>query len=165
MRVLLFIIVIFSLPISANTFEIREFKNANQLIWDDSFKLHINEYFGSKSKEYFWSDAKISEQVKAGFGGAPDLVKALGGNTYIVSACRHRSCDEKSAYVTNGDFELFGIISYLCETQSGEIEFCSDGQLVIFYKNASAKNLLSNHLINWKNYHAPKAKIVYEKVT
>ncbi|WP_260260191.1 hypothetical protein [Vibrio intestinalis] len=164
MRILLFIIVIFSLPISAKTFEIREFKNANQLIWDDNFKSHIDEYFGSKSKEYFWSNAKISEQVKAGFGGAPDLVKALGANTYIVSACRHHSCIEKSAYVTNGDLELFAIISYLCESHSGEIEICSDGQLVVFYKNIAAKDLLSNHLINWKDYHVPKAKVVYEKV-
>ncbi|MCG7547496.1 MULTISPECIES: hypothetical protein [Pseudoalteromonas] len=161
---MLFLFVVSSLPISAKTFEIRGFKNASQLIWDDNFKLHINEFFGSKSKQYFWANEKISDQVKAGFSGAPDQVKALGSNAYIVSACRHQSCDEKSAYITNGDLELFAIIAYHCENNSGEIEFCSDGQLVIFYKNVSAKDLLSNHLINWKDDHAPKAAVVFENI-
>lgn len=164
MRILLFIFLMISLPVSANTFEISRFKDANQLIWDDSFKLHIDEYFGSNQKQYFWSNATISEQVKAGFGGVPDQVKALGDKIYIVSACRHHSCDEKSAYVTNGDLELFAVISYLCESDKGDTEFCADGQLVIFYKNVFAKDLLSSHFINWKEHHAPKANVVYEKV-
>ena len=39
-------------------------------------------------------------------------------------------------YVTNGDLKLFATISVFCERHSGEIEFCSDKQLVIFIKKS-----------------------------
>ncbi|WP_027847519.1 hypothetical protein [Marinospirillum minutulum] len=164
MRILLFIFFVISLPVNAKTFDISRFNNANQLIWDDDFKLHINEYFGITQKKYFWSNATISEQVKAGFGGAPENVKAVGDKVYLVSACRAHSCDEKSAYITSGDLELFAVISYLCENDSRDITYCPDGQLVIFYKDILAKDSLSSYLIDWKDSHVPKAKVIYEKI-
>lgn len=168
MRIMLFVFFLMSFQVNAKTFDISGFANANQLIWDSSFKLYIDEYFGNHKKSYFWSNSLTSEQVRSGFGGPSNAVQAVDSSTYFVSACRQHSCPEKSAYVTDGEFELFAVISFLCgqedEQEAKAVEYCPDGQLVIFYRSSLDAEYLSLHLIKWKNDHAPNAKILYEKI-
>lgn len=164
MRYILIIIFFISVSAIAAPFDISKFPNANRLIWDDEFVAHANTFFGDVKEEYFWAGATTAQQVLAGFGGPPEDVDKIGENTYFVSACRHQSCGEKSAYVTANSLELYGIISYLCANDAGGTDYCSAGQLVIFYKDERAKDELSTHLIEWKNKHASKAVVVYKKV-
>ncbi len=163
-RIVLFIFFLVSFQVSAKTFDISGFANANQLIWDSSFKLYIDEYFGKHKKSYFWSNSLTSEQVKSGFGGPSDAVKVMDSSTYFVSACRQHSCPEKSAYVTDGEFDLFRRYFISLRTRHGAAEYCPEGQLVVFYKSNLDTEYLSPHVIKWKDYYAPKANIIYEKI-
>lgn len=154
----------FATGVLAATYDVSPYKSSNALIWDKGFKQHLIEYFGDKREAYFWKGATIAEQIRAGFGGPPEDIINIAEDTYLASACRQHSCDEKSAYITNGESDLFGMIAYFCSSTNGTVEFCSDGRLIIFYRDEMAKKTLSQFLIQWKNEMAPKAEVTYESV-
>jgi len=147
----------------AQPFDISPFNNANDLIWDDRFSSHIEKFFGDKRDTYFWENGTIAEQFQVGLGGPPNDVVLVAEKTFIVSACRLHSCDEKSAYIANKKYELFAVLAYLCTDENGKTDRCYAGQLVIFYRNEEAKEALEEYLIDWKNKHAPTAKVIYRK--
>lgn len=161
MRFVLIIVLMF-IPdeLLANPYDVSKFQNTNQLIWDEGFRSHIQQFFGDKKEDYFWN-APIAEQVRAGFGGPSDDIAQPAPNTYLASACRQNSCPEKSAYITNGTQELFAIISFFCTDTNKQLTYKDEGCLVIFFKKEESKVELSKYLIDWKNRHQKLATVEY----
>lgn len=149
--------------VRADTFDISGFKNANQLIWNEEFKEHISNFFLDQKGSYFWDEATIAEQVISGFGGPSEGVVEVDAGVFFTSACRHHSCPEKSAYVTNGNEELFGVISYLCPTEDGTF-YCDQGRAVLFYKSEDALESLGKYLQSWSAKKAKGAELVMKKI-
>lgn len=149
--------------VTAEAFMISDFKNTNQLIWDQKFRDHITHFFGEKQGYYFWNGL-LSEQIIAGLGGPPENIVEIDNNTYLATACRAHSCPEKVAYLVRGDLALFGTIGFMCPTQSGTVEYNENGCLNIFYHDLIAKKELEQFLTDWTMQYVPQASTYYVNI-
>jgi hypothetical protein len=75
----------------------------------------IRKEFGSARGDYFVFGGLVSAQVGMGFGNS-DPTRRLGDGNYLVSGCRHQSCDEKAAVIATpaGAVLAAGLINFPC---------------------------------------------------
>ncbi|EAQ9805104.1 hypothetical protein EAN25_10070 [Salmonella enterica] len=154
----LLILSVFSGYAESGTFNISQYNNTNDLIRDKQFQKHIKHFFGSLTGYYFWKGG-VAQQVTDGLWGTPDSVVRPDKNIWMASACRPHSCTEKAAYITNGRYELFALIGYMCPSENGGIQYKYDGCFSIFYHERNAEKALSPYLIRWKEKIIPGAPV------
>lgn len=134
----LLILSVFSGYAESGTFNISQYNNTNDLIRDKQFQKHIKHFFGSLTGYYFWKGG-VAQQVTDGLWGTPDSVVRPDKNIWMASACRPHSCTEKAAYITNGRYELFALIGYMCPSENGGVSINIMDVSVYFTMNEMQK--------------------------
>ncbi len=160
---LLLVFAVFSFRAISGTFNISQYSNTNDLIWDKKFREHINDFFGNLTGYYFYRGS-VAQQVADGLWGTPDNIVSPDKNIWIATACRPHSCTEKAAYITDGHDELFALIGYMCPTTNGRIDYKNDGCLSIFYHDKRTEKALSPYLIRWKEKIIPGSPVYTVRV-
>ncbi|WP_288392756.1 hypothetical protein [uncultured Herbaspirillum sp.] len=93
--------------------EFCDYANTNELAGDRNLSARIRSFLGDKQVSFFYK-GKLSTQVLDGLGGPPDIIRPVGGNLTMASACRFHSCDEKVAviFACPSTIKAVGILHY-----------------------------------------------------
>lgn len=82
---------------------------------DDALPTRVREFLGEQRGDYNVPGWTAAENVLAALGGPPDSLEKLQGGGWLISACRHRSCDEKAAVLFEHDrIAGIGLVHYRC---------------------------------------------------
>lgn len=126
--------------------ELKTIKNANQLIWKNSFKNLRSDYFeGHRSKLVSRKAGLTSSEFRELMSGTPQAYS--DARDFITAmSCRHHSCDEKGVVAIdkiNGQL-IFAALHFIDENGSTNI---NRPTLTFFYKNKSFLDITKPSII------------------
>ncbi len=143
------------------------YRNTNELVWDKTFTLSVNRFFGPLRVSYFWANGLVSSQVSAGLGGPPDNVQKIEGTPlFLASACRPHSCDEKAAVVFRdaGSLIAFGLVHYPCLEESTKVDCSKHPILSILSKGKQAVSMVIAAIVDWAEGRVGKLNVIKTQV-
>jgi hypothetical protein len=100
-----------------------------------SILLSLKDAMGGTSGNYFVPNTPVAIQFAFGLGGPPSKTIPNSDGTFLISACRYHSCQEKAAVVADksGKVRTAALIHFACHfTAPRQIECAHEPGLTIF---------------------------------
>lgn len=118
----------------------------------------VSTFLSGLSGNYVYADNPVFKSFAEAVSGPPDEPLELNSGHIILSACRHRNCDEKGAVAVRGDGSVgaVALIHFACHrvyekssSSSTAVDCESSPRLTIFIRRSFDAELLKGEMEAW----------------